>query len=213
MKLLSIPMLLALLAMSSAASAQMFKWVDERGVTHFSDQPPPANAKSAGAVKPGASAGGTGLPYELAQAVRAHPVVLYTTSPCGACDQGRSLLNARGIPFSEKTVTTDADQAQMTAAGGNGQLPLLLVGRRKIVGFETDAWQGALNDASYPASRMLPSNYKAALAEAAAPANVPVVAKVDPEQAAAAAVAAAAAEVAKVKRLPPVDAAKPDFQF
>jgi glutaredoxin len=185
MKLLSIPMLLALLAISSAASAQMFKWVDERGVTHFSDHPPPPNAKAAGALKAAAGpASGASLPYELAQAARAHPVILYTTSPCGACDQGRSMLNARGIPFAEKTVSTEADNAQMTAAGGNGQLPLLLVGRRKIVGYDSDNWNAALNDASYPASRMLPPNYKGPLPESAAPSgSVQVAAAADPEQA------------------------------
>jgi glutaredoxin len=214
MKLLSIPILLALLAMSSAASAQMFKWVDEKGVTHFSDQPPPPNQKKSELKAAGSNASGPALPFELASAARNHPVVLYTASPCGACDQGRSLLNARGIPFAEKTISTEEDNAQLTAAGGNGQLPFLLVGRKRITGFEASGWNNALNDASYPTSRMLPSNYRNQRAEAAAgrPA-APEAAKPDPAQVAAAAVAAAAAEAANIKRLPPVDAAKPDFQF
>eukprot|EP01036_Dinobryon_divergens_P014582 gene14582-19714_t len=35
---------LALLACASTASAQMYKWKDAKGVTHYTDTPPPANA-------------------------------------------------------------------------------------------------------------------------------------------------------------------------
>ena len=38
---------LALLAAAGGASAQMYKWVDANGKTHFTDQPPPAMAKPA----------------------------------------------------------------------------------------------------------------------------------------------------------------------
>ena len=214
MKLLSIPMLLALLAVAHTATAQVFQWVDDKGITHFSDQPPPpgATAKAPTALKTAAgSASGSGLPYELAQAVRNHPVVLYTASSCAPCDQGRSLLGARGIPFTEKSVATDADIAQMKAAGGDGQMPLLFVGRNKISGFQEGAWNAALSDASYPAKRILPANYKVARTESAAP--VEPEAKPDEEQSTAAAVAAAKAEAARVKRLPPVNAPTPDFRF
>lgn len=44
--LLCLATALCLLALSSAASATtLYKWVDERGVTHYSDQPPAASAK------------------------------------------------------------------------------------------------------------------------------------------------------------------------
>jgi glutaredoxin len=216
MKLLSLPLLLALLALSHAATAQVFKWVDDKGVTHFSDQPPPASAKAKApaAVKTAGGSGGdsgAGLPYELAQAVRNHPVVMYTSSPCAPCEQGRSLLSTRGIPFTEKSVATDADIAQMKAAGGDGQMPLLFIGRSKITGFQEGAWNAALSAASYPATRMLPANYKVARTESAAP-KAPE-AKPDVEQSTAAAVAAAKAEAARVKRLPPVNAPTPDFRF
>jgi glutaredoxin len=215
MKLLSIPMLLALLALTHTATAQVFKWVDDKGVTHFSDQPPPASAKTKApaALKTaaGGGSGGAALPYELAQAARNHPVVMYTSSPCAPCDQGRSLLGARGIPFTEKSVATDADIAQMKAAGGDGQMPLLFVGRSKITGFQEGAWNAALSAASYPARRVVPANFQLARTESAAPAAPE--AKPDEEQASAAAVAAAKAEAARVKRLPAVNAPTPDFRF
>ena len=36
---------------ATAANAQMYKWVDEKGVTHYSAEPPPEGAKGAGKVE------------------------------------------------------------------------------------------------------------------------------------------------------------------
>lgn len=217
MKLLPAFAGLVLLLGAAGAQAQIYKWVDDRGVTHLSDTPPPPNAKKVEQKAGGAGDGGVALPYELAQAVRNFPVTLYTTSPCGACDQGRSLLNARGIPYTEKTVSNDDDQARLAEAGSVGQLPLLVVGNSKQIGFEAGAWNSALDVASYPAKKMLPSNYKQAKAETAA------VRGPTPEQlrqaeaektaAAAAARAEAAAAAAAESKRKAEQGNKPAFQF
>jgi len=39
---------LALLLVASTGSAQVYKWLDADGVTHYSNQPPPAGAKEVG---------------------------------------------------------------------------------------------------------------------------------------------------------------------
>lgn len=160
---------LALLLFAASASAQMYKWTDAKGVVHFSDQPPPdKHAK----VEKKSYAGGAreaGLPYALAEAARRHPVVLYTTADCGPCDQGRALLNQRGIPFAEKTVSTNEDQQKLKEAGGSAQLPLLVVGGTRRVGFEATGWNEALTSASYPQQRRLPANYRNPAAVPAAP--------------------------------------------
>ena len=200
----------ALLLCMAGASAQMFKWVDEKGVVHYSDTPPPPSQKKVELKAFNSAAAAAELPFELAEAARNYPVTLYTTAQCEACDQGRSLLQARGIPFSEKTVNTSDDQKKLSEAGSAGQLPLLLVGRNKLIGFESTAWNQALSDATYPAQRMLPANYQFAQAESAAPPKSPAP-EVQTRAAARAAAAEAAAEAAR-KKLPPVNA-PPDFQF
>ena len=43
-------LLVALLAFASAAQAETYKWVDERGVINYSNTPPPAVAKAAQSV-------------------------------------------------------------------------------------------------------------------------------------------------------------------
>lgn len=186
------------------AQAQVYQWKDAAGVTHFSDMPPPASAGKV-KVQPGASRANApaGLPYAVADAARRHPVVLYTGNQCDACDQGRALLQARGIPFTEKTVDTSADLAALNQAGGAGKLPLLLIGTVSRSGFEAGAWQAALTKASYPSQRSLPAGYQAPGAAPAAPPPVPAPA-VKP---------AAAPDDDTASPPPPPRNGPPDFQF
>jgi glutaredoxin len=165
------PLGLALLLGAAGAGAQMYKWTDAKGVVHYSDQPPAGKDTK---VETKAFAGGARqaeLPYALAEAVRANPVVLYTTAACNACDAGRVLLQRRGIPFAEKTVKSNDDQLKLKEAGGDGQLPLLVIGSTTHIGFEAGAWNEALTSAAYPAQKMLPANYQYPAAVPAAPAR------------------------------------------
>jgi glutaredoxin len=150
---------LLLVLCAGAASAQIYRWKDANGVTHFSDTAP----ASVPAVKidvPASTEATPALPYELALAIKNHPVTLYTTAQCAACDQGRALLQARGIPYAEKTVSNAGDHAALRQVGGASQLPLLLVGRSKFIGYEQVTWDAALTTANYPPQSMLPSDYR-----------------------------------------------------
>lgn len=176
--------LIALLASTAAMAQQMYKWTGADGKVNYTDTPPPASAKRAETkAVDGAGSPVENLPYEVAQAVKASPVTLYTTTTCAACDTARTFLKKRGIPFAEKTVTTAEDAEQLKQAGGDGSLPLLTIGRAKQIGFEGGAWNGALNAAGYPESSKLPPSYRNPQATAAAPIvakEVKSIAKVEP---------------------------------
>ena len=80
------------------------------GRVTFSDKPPtnasqPVTAQRSGGSPVPATAP-NGLPYELNQVAQKYPVTLYTSTDCAPCDEGRSYLNQRGIPYAEKTITT-----------------------------------------------------------------------------------------------------------
>jgi glutaredoxin len=163
-----------LLLCAASAHAQLYKWVGPDGKVTYSDTPPPASARQVERKSLGDGGIPTAdLPYELAEAVRNSPVTLYTSAKCPPCDAGRNLLRQRGIPFREKTVTTNSDMAKLKEAGGDTQLPFLLIGRSTQQGFEPGAWNGALTAAGYPESSMLPRSYQSPKAEAAAPAQAP----------------------------------------
>lgn len=153
---------------AAGAQAQLYKSTGPDGRVTYSDTPPAQNARALDLNAAGAPA--PELPYALARAVKANPVTLYTSANCAPCASGRALLAARGIPFVEKTVTSEEDVAALKAVGGDAQLPLLLVGRAKQQGFEEGAWNGALSAAGYPATSMLPRTWRNPAPVAASPA-------------------------------------------
>ena len=134
---------LFLLACTAGAHAQLYKSVGPDGKTTYSDTPPSSTAKHVDTKPIGSgNTGGINLPYEVAEAVKNNPVTLYTGTKCLPCDDGRTLLTTRGIPFNEKTVSSNEDIVRLRQAGGNTQLPLLIVGRTKQQGFEPGGWGG-----------------------------------------------------------------------
>jgi glutaredoxin len=210
MKMIARYSLLTFLLMAGAAQAQLYKWVGPDGKVTYSDTPPPSSARQV--EQKSVAAGGNGsasLPFELAEATKAHPVSLYTTKDCPGCDQGRALLTARGIPFSEKTVTTSEDLARLRQAGGSGQLPLLRVGSNKLEGFLSGGWNDLLTAAGYPQSSQLPKNYRQQAPEPAAPAPAkPAAGKTDARSKEAGHAARAADDLP-----PPTGNAPPGFRF
>lgn len=208
--------LLLLVVADVSAAAQMYKWKDEHGTVHYSDTPPSRGRAQLMQTDARPPSGPPSLPYELARAVQAAPVVLYTTARCDACDQARALLRARGVPFSERTVATAEDQQQLEQAnGGKSELPLLLVGSRKIAGFQTAAWQDALSAAAYPRQRMLPSGYQFAAPSPAAGAGSTAAAPTPPARgqprlAPDSAAAQAAGQQPRIRQAPPSGNTPPD---
>lgn len=150
-----------------AAHAQsLYRIVGPDGKVTFTDQPPPATAKAVTtpALKSSASEQAS-LPYELRQATSKHPVTLYTTDKCKPCDSGRQMLSARGIPFAERTITSNDDAQALQRLSGANSLPFLSVGSKQISGYSDSEWAQSLDSAGYPAKSVLPSNFRNAPAE------------------------------------------------
>jgi glutaredoxin len=213
-KIKQLTMTLAALLCAAGASAQVYKWKDAKGVTHFSDAPPPAAVQQTEVKNYNNTSTGPALPYALAQAARKNPVTLYTVSACTPCDSARAFLQQRGIPYSEKTVSNADDQQKLKEVGDGLQVPLLVVGSRKLSGFEAGAWGQALDAAAYPAQSVLPRGYQFAQATPAAPRKPPAQELAMAEAAERKAKEAAEAEErAKFAPKPPAINGTPDFQF
>ena len=160
-------MALVAIAGSSAGDAnaqQIFRIVGPDGRVTFSDKPPQDTGTQASAAKaiplPGAAgADVASLPFELRQAATRYPVTLYTSPDCGPCGGGRAMLTARGIPFSERTVTTNDDIEALKRMAGAASLPLLTIGGQQIKGFSETEWGQFLDAAGYPKTSQLPRGY------------------------------------------------------
>lgn len=155
----------ALLGATAGLHAQtVYRIVGPDGKVTFSDKPPasPEQGKIAGTgVGASGSAGGnSALPFELRKVVAKYPVTLYTTQPCPPCDAGRALLATRGVPFSERTVTTPEDSTYFQRLMGDSSLPALNIGGQRLKGFSDSEWSQYLDAAGYPKASVLAAGFK-----------------------------------------------------
>lgn len=183
---------IVLLGVSGQLQAQtVYRIVRPDGQVTFSDMPASAAASkvtpvdnTATAASATAAPSGAGLPFELRQVVGKYPVTLYTSSNCAPCDSGRSLLRTRGVPFSEKTISSAQDAEAFQKLTGNNSLPFVTIGAQQVAGFSASEWSDYLTAAGYPVRSSLPSNYRAPQATPLATPEKPVAAASAPAPAA-----------------------------
>ena len=156
---------LALGLIATTPAWAIYKIVGPDGSVTFSDVPPSNTQGKAvqslsGPAAPAPNDFG-GFPTALREAARKYPVTLYTAAQCDACDAARAFLQQRGIPFTEKTITTQADiKAFKALSGGSDSLPLVSIGSTKLSpGFSSSNWDMALDAAGYPKKNELPRTY------------------------------------------------------
>jgi glutaredoxin len=150
---------------ATLSASDIYRWTDKDGVIHFSDSPPEvANNvsdvdKTTGydydpkkdvphqnfpeQSKKGASATDSTAPIRGKK--KLPKVELFSTSWCGYCTKARNYFQANNIPFSEYDIEKDKTAArrykQMTTRRG---VPFVLIGNRKIQGFNPAAYAAAL---------------------------------------------------------------------
>ena len=148
---------------NDANAQQIFRFVGPDGRTTFSDKAtldPNAKATVARAAPGAGGSGLESLPFELRQTATRYPVVFYTGPGCGPCGGGRTLLAARGVPYAEKTITTNDDiEALKRLTNGAASLPILTIGGQQLRGFSEVEWQQFLDAAGYPKTSQLPASY------------------------------------------------------
>ncbi|GAB3483280.1 DUF4124 domain-containing protein [Polaromonas eurypsychrophila] len=171
MKLTAVHALLALaagLSASAASAQQVFRIVGPDGKVTFSDKPPPpsANARVTAAATDNSTRGAaiSSLPFELRKVAGQYPVTLFTGDNCGPCGSARSMLTTRGVPFTEKTVTTNDDTQALQRLSGESVLPFMTIGSQQLKGFSDAEWTQFLDAAGYPKASVLPASYRQAAA-------------------------------------------------
>ena len=154
-----------LCAFALGAGAQVYRWTDDQGRVHITDTPPPASAKGVKrsdtgvASAPAAAAAPQSKgqePFALQQARSKYPVTLYTVPNCEGCNHARRLLNTRGIPFKEISLTDASQMDEFKQTVGGNTVPAIIVGSTVQKGFEESAYQSLLDAAGYPATGVLP---------------------------------------------------------
>lgn len=159
--------LLLIFFSATAWAQQLYRWTDDKGRVHVTDTPPPPSAKAVqkkpapGAAASGAAESPANEPYALQLARKSNPVTLYTTPGCEPCGEARKLLNARGVPFKEVSVSDEKQVEEMKRAVGGSSAPSLVVGETVQIGFEAAAYHRVLDAAGYPKAGILPPRQQA----------------------------------------------------
>ena len=140
--------------LAAAAQSTLYRWVDKDGKVHFTDVPPPPDAKNATQKRYGPGVVDVDVPFATQAAVRKNPVMLYVVPNCEPCARGRELLANRGVPFSERDAMANVETQQaLKKLTGDLNVPLLIIGESRIKGFEEGSWNAALDGAGYPKER------------------------------------------------------------
>ena len=143
--------LFSFLLAATSASAQQYRWVDEKGRVHYTDTPPPPSAKSTEKKNLKGNAVGEQQNTQLAKAIKNSPVTLYTHAECkDACQMARDVLNKRGVPFREVTVATPQQFEELKRISGEITVPVMVVGSYVEKYATTGAFNQALDVAGYP---------------------------------------------------------------
>jgi hypothetical protein len=163
----SILALMLIAAANPALAGDLYRWVDENGTVHYSDQPPPPQARSAERKRLGDRPGQGPVSYALQQALKNFPVTLYVSDDCGEpCQAAASYLNRRGVPFTQKDARQEANaNALMALTGGKLEVPVATVGSSLLRGYEESAWKATLDAAGYPSASAAPAAAPAAKPE------------------------------------------------
>jgi glutaredoxin len=177
---------LLLAGVAAGAMAQTYKVIGPDGKVTYTDTPPTASAiKAPSQTTSGGDSTDNGIPYATRQAMAKYPVTLYSAKDCQGCDMARQMLRQRGVPFTEYSVTTNADIAALQARFGSTAAPVVQIGGQSMKGYASSDLTNYLDAAGYPAQARL-TGYSWPPATPLAPrgAAVPATAAADPGQAA-----------------------------
>ena len=169
-KIIFIIMLLTLtLGMSSA---EIYKWIDEKGITHYSDSPtrdilntpesendgiqssaavpadnrPQANDTRKGNLEPDFF-DFLNESQDDAVAVNTPTVEIYETSWCGYCKKAKNFFRSRGIKFTVYDIEKDPQAARrMRSMTKQRAVPFVVINGKRIQGYSEQAYTLALQD-------------------------------------------------------------------
>ena len=110
----------------SFTNAQIEKWVDEHGKTHYGSRAP--SGSSGQNVK-------TSTLQSSQSRIKKESVILYSTSWCPHCKKARAYLEKNSITYTEYDIEKDSLAKQRYEKAGGKGVPFIVKGRESLAGF------------------------------------------------------------------------------
>lgn len=118
-------------------AATLYRWVDEKGVVHVSENPPEGKMAVAQAVVGEGAEKGPNVEEKKEFRVRPGEVTIYTTPTCPWCHRTKAWMRDKKIRYKEVDVTSDKKGLEeMVRISGQTGVPVIVVGDEVIVGFK-----------------------------------------------------------------------------
>ncbi len=125
-------LLIPLLLFAAPASAEIYKWTDEQGQVHYSDQKPQDQDFNEVEIE-----GGTykNVSYGTTHVDIGKQVIMLSAVWCGVCKKAKSYFRRNGIQFTELDVEKNSRGKRLYERLGAKAVPVILVGRKRMNGF------------------------------------------------------------------------------
>jgi len=139
----------ALLFAGTASAAEVYRWKDENGVTHYGDrnaatdqaEPIEVRDRSAGLGGHVVPASSVSEPQTASPAFVAPDILMYDNPACGYCRKAKRWFNANGLRFRTIDITASkSNHDQFIRDGGRGT-PLIFVDGVAVRGFNEQRLQ------------------------------------------------------------------------
>ena len=127
--------LLSTTLLSNPLKAQIYRWVDEQGVVHYSDKKARDRPVEAVDIKINSYRGVTLETATVKAAASPGRVVMYSTSWCGYCAKARQHFKANGTPYVEHDIEKDRQARQRYDGFGGKGVPVIFIGDARMNGF------------------------------------------------------------------------------
>lgn len=129
-------MLVILLVLAGAVSAEVYKWTDDAGQVHFSDKPHDEKAeKITLKTYPPKSTDESTDEKKTNPVSSKMQVTMYATSWCGYCKKAREYFTKNNIPFIEYDIEKNAQAKRKYDSFGGKGVPVIFVGEQRMNGF------------------------------------------------------------------------------
>lgn len=133
--------------LSQTATADFYKWIDEKGETQITDYPPPVDksAKNIEVYKSSKDISDMENDSEKNKAKKKIEVILYTKNDCKDCDKARDYLTSKDIPFTEFNTDTDINAAIKRKELDSGdEVPFAIINKNHVYGFSQTVYDRVL---------------------------------------------------------------------
>ncbi len=121
-----------MLLLTIPASAEIYKWTDEKRQVYFSDKKPENYETVAVAIEAGSY---KNVSFEPATFDAGQQVILLSADWCEVCKKAKSYFRRNGIPFPALDIENNSRGKQLYEQLGAKAVPLILVGKKRMNGF------------------------------------------------------------------------------